>query len=784
MGRRPAPGSGPEQATGIRYQPALDGLRGVAVLAVLAYHANLPFAPGGFLGVDLFFVLSGYLITTLLLKEWAATGGIDLRRFWGRRARRLLPALLLMLVAVAAYAAFVADPAQHDRLRADALATLAYVANWQQVVAGLSYFEQFQDPSPLKHTWSLGIEEQYYLLWPLLVLGALALLGRVRGRAVPSAEADLARATPGGGSAGARARPRLGWLLAAVVLGAAGSVWLMAVLYEPGTDPSRVYYGTDTRAQALLIGAALAIGAAWRSGRSGRPKSGARPRAWLRSRPKSAEAGSGEAGPGEAGPGGGGTARSRPAARWVEGAGLAGLAVLAAMIVAVRDRDEWLYQGGLALAAVAAAAVIAAAVRDRGRVRSALAFPPLRLVGIVSYGLYLWHWPVYVLLTPDRTGWSGPGLLAARLAVTFAAALASYVLVERPIRRGPIRQGRGLAVATGTITATACLLVLATTGAKTPLPGTALAAGSGDDELLGAGSPLGDPGAVVAPRAPAGAGDNSARQPGPAPSTGDGEPARQSGRPPVRGDREVRAFIGGDSVALSLVVNVSPEMQADAGVRFVDASELGCGVARARNLVDGQPMPQAAACRRWPENWRDALRDFRVDVAVVFVGAWEVFDKYDDGGRVLQVGTAAYEAYLQQELDFAVRTLTGQGVGRILITNVPCFRVRDTGLNGEAGARNDPFRGVWVNEVLGRFADRHADVVSLLDLRGFLCRGQDGEEYVDRLDGVRVRGDGVHFTQAGAELVWDWLAPRIEAAARAPVLDGRGDARTAAGSPG
>jgi peptidoglycan/LPS O-acetylase OafA/YrhL len=781
MGRRSVPGPGPERAAGIRYQPALDGLRGIAVLAVLAYHANLPFAPGGFLGVDLFFVLSGYLITTLLLTEWTATGRVDLRRFWVRRARRLLPALLLMLVAVAAYAAFVADPAQHDRLRADALATLAYVANWQQIIAGLSYFEQFQDPSPLKHTWSLGIEEQYYLLWPLLVLGALALLGRVRGRAVPSGEADLDGATPGGGSAGGRARPPLGWLLATVVLGAAGSVWLMAVLYEPGTDPSRVYYGTDTRAQALLIGAALAIGAAWRSGRSGRPESWARSR-WVprrltagwRSRPSS----------GEAGPGGGGSARSRLAAWLVEGVGLAGLAVLAAMIVAVRDRDEWLYQGGLALAAVAAAAVIAAAVRDRGRVRRALAFPPLRLVGIVSYGLYLWHWPVFVLLTPDRTGWSGPGLLAARLALTFAAALASYVLVERPIRRGPIREGRGLAVATGTITATACLLVLATTGATTALPGTALAAGSGEDEFLGAGSPLGDPGAVVAPGVRAGAGDDRVRQPGPAPRTGDGEPARQSARPPVRGDREVRAFIGGDSVALSLVVNVSPEMQADAGVRLREAAEQGCGVARARNFVDGQPMPQAPACRNWPELWRDRLRNFKVDVAVVFVGAWEVFDKYDDGGRVLPVGSADYEAYLNEELEFAVRTLTDRGIGRILITNVPCFRVRDTGLNGEAGPRNDPFRGAWVNEVLGRFAARHTGVVSLLDLRGFLCRGEDGEEYVDRLGGVRVRGDGVHFTQAGAELVWDWLAPRIEATARAPVRAGRGNTRTAKGSPG
>jgi len=757
----------PTPPPGIGYQPALDGLRGIAVLAVLAYHASLPPARGGFLGVDLFFVLSGYLITAILVAEWVATGGIDLRRFWARRARRLLPALLLVLAAVAVYAALVADPAEQARLRADGLATLAYVANWQQVLAQVSYFEQFTQPSLLKHAWSLGIEEQFYLVWPLLLLGALALLARARlarGRG-PLPPAATAR--------------RLGWLLVATVAAALGSAALMARLHVPGADPSRVYYGTDTRAQALLAGAALAILAAWRGARGPDPGADRRPDpstdpwapptprvGWVTpeepeepEEPEAVEARRSE---------------RPPIWRWVRRAaavlvaasGPGALAVLVALMAAVRDRDDRMYRGGLLLVAVAAVLVIAAAVRDGGPVRRVLSLAPLRLVGVVSYGLYLWHWPVYSFLTPDRTGWSGGTLLAARLWVTFVAALGSYVLLERPIRGGPVLAGRGLATATGAITATACLLVLATTGGRAALPGSALAAGS-DADLPGAGVPLNDPGAVVGPGSRAVA--SVARRDGTGDVGGDA-PGKGKGS----NGKEIRVFLAGDSVAFTLAFNLSRQTQAAAGMRVIDAAELGCGVARAANFVDGQPEAQAPACQRWPELWRERLIGARAEVAVVVLGAWEVYDKYDQG-RVLEVGTPAYDAYLQQELDFALGTLTTQGVRTVLFTNVPCFKVPDTRLASEADARNDPARGAWVNQVLGRFASRHPGVVSVLDLRGLLCRGPGGDRYLERIDGVVVRGEGVHFTPAGAELVWDWLVPRIEAAVEASAGGGRGD---------
>jgi peptidoglycan/LPS O-acetylase OafA/YrhL len=164
-------------ATGLRYRPGLDGVRAVAVLAVLLYHGQVGWARGGFVGVDIFFVLSGFLITGLLVAEWGRWGSIDLRRFWLRRARRLLPALFLVLVAVSLGAAALASPAERGTVRGDALATLGYVANWRFVLADRSYFAQYDEPSPLRHMWSLGIEEQFYLIFPLLLLALLATVG-------------------------------------------------------------------------------------------------------------------------------------------------------------------------------------------------------------------------------------------------------------------------------------------------------------------------------------------------------------------------------------------------------------------------------------------------------------------------------------------------------------------------------------------------------------------------------------------------------------------------------
>src|SRR6202167_1993157 len=209
-------------------RPGLDGLRGLAVIAVIAFHEQLSAFPGGFLGVDVFFVLSGYLITDLLTAHWSQYGRLDLRGFWARRARRLLPALAVLLVVVTAATAVI-EPAQLAALRSALLAAVTYSSNWWQALAHHSYFTQFGPPPPLQHQWSLAIEEQFYLVWPLLLI---VILKTCRSRHL---------------------RAGLAWS------GAALSALTMALVYVPGGDPSRVYYGTDTHASALFIGSALAL---------------------------------------------------------------------------------------------------------------------------------------------------------------------------------------------------------------------------------------------------------------------------------------------------------------------------------------------------------------------------------------------------------------------------------------------------------------------------------------------------------------------------------------------
>ncbi|TCJ20068.1 acyltransferase [Rubrobacter taiwanensis] len=371
--------SGPG-GTRLSYLPGLDGLRAFAVLAVLLYHAGLPWVPGGFLGVEIFFVISGYLITALLLAEWRERGRMDLKRFWLRRARRLLPALYLVLVATLAYAV-VFLPEEVAGLRADALAALGYVTNWYLIFADESYFEAVGRPSLLKHLWSLAVEEQFYLLWPPLLLAGLALLRR--------------------------------WTLLCVLVVAASSAGLMAALYTPDADPSRLYYGTDTRAAGLLFGAALAF--FWV------PQN-------LRREP------------------------GRFAPLLLDAAGVAALGALVFFCLTLGEYDPLLYRGGFALVAFATASVIAVSVHPGTRLGSeVLELRPLRWVGVRSYGIYLWHWPVFMVTRPQLdVPLDGPPLLALQLAATLLLADLSYRFIETPVRRGALeRAWRSLREAEG-----------------------------------------------------------------------------------------------------------------------------------------------------------------------------------------------------------------------------------------------------------------------------------------------------------------------------------------------
>jgi peptidoglycan/LPS O-acetylase OafA/YrhL len=351
----------------LSYQPALDGIRALAVAAILAFHGQLSWARGGFLGVDAFFVLSGYLITSLLIEEWRRTGHIDLPAFWARRARRLLPALYLLLLAMAGYAVVFARAEELKDLRGDALSALAGISNWWPFIVDRDY------STPLRHIWSLSIEQQWYLVWPPVFL----LL--IRARSSP-----------------------LRLLFAATVLLALASVLLSAWLYEPETVPRRVYFGTDTRAQSLLVGAALAALLV------------------------------------QYGP-----IRGVRAGRALQILGILCAAAVAWAWMRTPVHHEFLYQGGYLLFALAVAFVIAAVVQSEAGVLSRLfASAPLRGLGLISYGVYLWHVPVYWVLTSERTTLDGYALFVARVYLSLMLAIISYNLIETPFRRGVLRRWR------------------------------------------------------------------------------------------------------------------------------------------------------------------------------------------------------------------------------------------------------------------------------------------------------------------------------------------------------
>ncbi|MEO8903263.1 MAG: acyltransferase family protein [Polyangiaceae bacterium] len=379
----------------IRHVPALDGLRGLALLGVLFFHANGAL-PGGYLGVDLFFVLSGYLITSLLLAEQRATGRIALSAFWVRRARRLFPALLSLMPAVAIYGRYLARPDELRPLRMQALAALAYVANWQSIFAHRSYWQLFSAPSPLEHTWSLSIEEQFYVVWPLLVA---VLLRRFTKRAL------------------------LGVSLALSAL----SMSAMWHLFD-AENTTRVYLGTDTRMAGILLGAALATLL------SPNHDFGAR------------------------------------AARALDGLGVLALCGLGVAWCTLRGTNPWLYHGGFWLTECGALLLIACAIADRkSLVARLLAWRPFTLLGTISYGVYLWHWPVNVVLSPERVHVRGLALHTLHFAVTFAIAIVSYWLLERPIRRHGVPFAQPLLIVPAAVAAAVLLIVRATYAREVPV---------------------------------------------------------------------------------------------------------------------------------------------------------------------------------------------------------------------------------------------------------------------------------------------------------------------------
>jgi peptidoglycan/LPS O-acetylase OafA/YrhL len=693
--------------------PALDGVRAFAVLAVIAFH-SLGSLPGGYFGVDVFFALSGFLITSLLVAEWSGHGTVSLRGFWARRARRLLPALFLMLTAVGVVAAVWPRVLGNPQLLGDALATVFYSANWHLIAQHANYFSATSTTqSALLPTWSLAIEEQFYLLWPVVVLAVLG--GGIRPRRARVTPDELPERTR---------RRRLGVLLAVAGGGALASAAWMAVItplvVHSANDLNRSYYGSDTRAQALLVGAALAIACVlWQPARS----------TW-----------------------------ARFVLPWV---GLAGVATLAALWAHVPETSALAFHGGFLIAALGTAAVIACVTQlPTSAVGSLLSLRPLRYLGRISYGMYLWYWPITLIVSGSRTGLQGYPLFALRLALVVAVASVSAYAVELPIRRGALPSWR--AVVAMPAAAGVAILTVFVAGV---VPTVAAAA---------------DTAPVTAPVA------------GPATASAAGHAVAAAGSSTLldRHDASpVKVLVVGDSVAGTLGVGLS-SVAADYDAVVLNEGSPGCSVSMDQSFQAlWSTVPPGKPCRDGDpsallDQWQAWVDEWNPDV-VVYVARGETFDQ-EVGGQWEHLGEPAFDAYVAARFRAAVRVLGSRGAHVVLLTSP--YYDSGTQVSGAPWPEDDPQRVNVDNGIIESVAagtaprsapgvpagdgaatastgDGASGPVSVLALGNWIS---PGGQFSTDVGGVPVRcGDGVHFTVAGGQWVAARLFPRIVPLGRA-----------------
>jgi len=674
--------------TRLAYVPALDGVRACAVVAVMMFHGGIPHMQGGFMGVDAFFVLSGFLITSLLIGEWRQTLTIKLGAFWARRAKRLLPALLLMLLFVAFFASVIVPKGTYGALRLDALSTLLYVSNWHFILVNSNYFNETAQSSPLLHTWSLAVEEQFYVIWPLVVLAVM------------------------------RLTRSLGALFTLCCAAAVASAVWMHVVYDGGLNTNRAYLGTDTRSQCLFIGCALAVGLVLLAQRGHEQGRLARGELW------------------------------RPASQAGQAAcgvvGIVGAVGAVLLWVLTTSLSSFPYSGGFFLIGLSVGGIILAAVAaPRSVVPRVLSLTPVRYVGRISYGLYIWHWPIFLWLNHERTGLESYELFGLRVLVTFAVSVVSFHLIERPIRMGTfVSQWRAWLVVPAALAGVLVAVFAATTGlsaAGTALPTT----GTGTSGTTTTSSTS--------------AGQAAAGQP-------------------------VRVLLFGDSVALTLGLGLGEQtVQEQYNYVLTDKGILGCGV------VDGPQVelmgvrddtPQAcggtavtpggpAVNEPWQSQWLSEIDQVKPNVVVLLAGRWEVVDR-EYQGTWTNILNPTYAAYVKSQLAVASNLVTTAGAHIVFLT-APCTDEGEQP-DGAPWPEDDPDRIAVYNKLVREVANEHPSTDSVVDLHGEVCpHGQ----FTSTLDGTVIRrNDGVHFTAAAGQVLAPTLMPPIVAAGRAQMGHG------------
>lgn len=684
---------GPHQ----RHIPGIDGLRGIAVFLVVAYHLDIRGFDGGFIGVDVFFVLSGFLITSLMLAEYGRDEGVDLGAFWVRRARRLLPALFVLLAGVSAIA-WTLSSVSRSALRWDALTSLVYVQNWRFVATGQTYAAENTDPSLLGHLWSLSIEEQFYVIWPMLFVLLMKFGGQRRRQNS----------------------------IAILTIAAIGSAAMLAAGFDR-FDPSAVYFATHTRAFEPLAGATLAFVLA--------------PRQFKNQ-----------------------TLRLQPAT-----AGLMTVASVAAIVFAVTQfsfRDVVYYRGGAVAVTIATLLLVVVLTNESSPASRLFTTSPLVLLGNVSYGLYLWHWPVIVWLDSDRTGIDGTSLLLIQIAVFSAITALSYRFVEQPIRAGTfagIRLTPAVVFRSSlvSILALVVLVPLLTLGAE-PVP--EYLAEDGGVRTVEPATPLEEPRAdepdSEEPRT-----DEPVSDEPDSVVTGSSDGA---GLEPAAPQTTIGVI--GDSIARSLAPGFEREANAR-GFGFSQATFGGCSVGQLLRLnADEDPFSNAQRCIDETAVAFDELVANTNPSLVIWYSQRERYAVELDG-VVLRTGTEEWREAVFADWTSTLDRLTGDGATVALV--LPAYGAggstsRCEGETPEAIfenprciADNGALQGGPLRAYYRQWAAEHTDRIVVVDATPIVCRNRDvctteGEELDFRPD------DGLHFNDAGADVVAPLLLAEIE----------------------
>lgn len=632
-----------------RRYDAIDGYRGLFVVFVMLYHVGITALVGGWVGINHFFVFSGFLITRLLAKEFGRYRGISMTNFYRRRIRRIVPAMVVLVVAVLVHAAVFANSFDRQEAGGDSVATLGFYLNWRLIGRDDAYFSMFGHPSPLRHAWTLSVEEQFYLLAPILLL---LICWCVRSR--------IARAS----------------VAFALAVGSAG--WSAHLHYQGISDQARFYYGTDIRAQALLVG--VAAGLLLAVDDRGRepvalPRTVTHVLAWI------------------------------------------GFGISLGALFVLSPTSGWVYNsGGMLLFAVAAALMGFAAIDRRALlINRMFSWRPLVYLGRISYGLYLYHWPIHLWLTmPALPRWAAGTI---QLGLALVVATVSFRYLELPIMRYGLR---GVWPKRSTRRAVPVAVVIAS------LVG-AIALWQG-----GAGS------ASAAPELVAGQ-----------PAYAAGSAVRQIG-------------VLGDSVGSSLMAGWKPGEYPD--LRMTDQTLIGCDLIDAPTWHNGAAGAAEKQCGPWREQWPVQMKKHGVTSMIVLAGAQFLTDHLV-GGKVVRVGTPAMRGLIDRTLGRIRDQATAAGVSSITLVNLPCRQIDpaelDPSLRFFAKQGSDEASIDWTNAALAQWSSEHPGV-HVADLHATLC--QSG--FRATVHGVRLYHDTLHFTPGAAAMIWTWLAPIARTDAR------------------